>query len=55
MNGDGNLDQVPKNNDTPKNINENSLQDQLITKSTRTYEVHHHPHVEKKNFKEYSA
>ena len=56
MNGEENMDQVPKNNDTPEDVNENSLQEQAIEQSqSENMEVHHHPdlHHKKKNFKEY--
>lgn len=54
MNGEEDIDQTPKNNDTPEDVNENSLKEQTIEQSEiKNMEVHHHPHVEKKNFKEY--
>ena len=30
MNGEEKIDQTPKNNDTPEDVNENSLQEQAI-------------------------
>ena len=48
------MDPAPKNNDTPEDVNENASQELGIEQSkTENMEVHHHPHVEKKNLKEY--
>ncbi len=56
MNGEENIDRVPKGNDTPEDVNENASHEQTIEQSktqSENMEVHHHPNVEKKNFKEY--
>jgi hypothetical protein len=58
MNGEENIDQVPKGNDTPEDVNENTSQEQAIEQSktqSENMEVHHHPdlHHKKKHFKEY--
>jgi hypothetical protein len=57
MNGEENINQVPKNNDTPEDVNENTSQEQAIEQSTQSenMEVHHHPdlHHKRKHFKEY--
>ena len=45
MSEDENIDQVPKNNDTPEDVNENTSQDQAIEKSktnSENMEVHAH-------------
>ena len=56
MNGEEDIDQVPKSSDTPEDGNENASQEQAVEHSkTKNMEVHHHPdmHHKKKNFKEY--
>ena len=58
MNGEENIDQVPKNNDTPEDVNENASQEQTIEQpktQSENMEVHHHPdlHHKRKHFKEY--
>ena len=56
MNGEEDIDQVPKNNDTPEDVNENSFQEQAIEQTqSENMEVHHHPdlHHKPKKWKEY--
>ena len=56
MSDDENKNQVPSNDDAPEDVNENASHEQTIEKSktnSENMEVHHHPKVEKKNFKEY--
>ena len=58
MDGEENIDQVPKSNDTPEDVNENASHEQTIEQpktQSENMEVHHHPdlHHKKKNFKEY--
>ena len=57
MNGEENIDQVPKSNDTPEDVNENASQEHAIEQSktqSENMEVHHHPdlHHRKKHWKE---
>ena len=58
MSEEENMDQAPKTNDTPEDVNGNTSQDQTIEQlqtQSENMEVHHHPdlHHKKKNFKEY--
>jgi len=58
MNGQENLDQVPKSNDTPEDVNENVSREQAIEElqtQSENMEVHHHPdlHHRKKHWNEY--
>ena len=57
MDGQEDIDQTPNSNDAREDIHENTSQKTTIEQSKTQYEnmeVHHHPNVEKKNFKEYS-
>jgi hypothetical protein len=58
MNGEENIDQVPKSSDIPEDGNENASQELRIEQSktqSENMEVHHHAdlHHKRKNFKEY--
>ena len=43
MSEDENIDQVPKSNNTPEEVNENASQKQTIEQSKTTNMVAHHP------------
>jgi len=56
MNGEEDINQAPKNNNTPGDVNENSLQEQTIEQTqSENMEVHKHPHhvTHKKKWVEY--
>jgi hypothetical protein len=56
MNGEEDIDQTPNSNKNAEDVNENGSQDQTIEhlqSQSENMEVHHHPNVEKKSFKEY--
>ena len=48
-------EKINQSGDSQQSTEENKTVEQLQTKNCKlkTMEVHHHPHVEKKNFKEY--
>src|ERR1035438_7216584 len=56
MSEEKNINHEPEGNNNAEDGNENASQELTIEQSktqSENMEVHHHPHVEKKNFKEY--